>query len=150
MSPPSAPQLLGVAGRRTAGTITQMTGPKTLANHVIPTIRRAAELADREVEVVAILPMCVTDDTAVRASLATSLAPYGALASYGAMLNREGVSSPIDVALVGDEQQVAEQLGALRATGVDEFGALILAPNDEARLRTRAFLAECARPTVQS
>jgi len=134
------PQLLQVAGRRAAGTITQMTGPKTLAGHIIPTIRHAAELADREVEVVAILPICVTDDAAVRDSLAAALVPYGTLPSYRAMLEREAAASPIDVCLVGNEQQVGEQLDAIRATGVDEFGALIFAPNDETRLRSLAFL----------
>ena len=33
------PQMLRLAGRRTAGTLTWMTGPKTLAEHVVPTLR---------------------------------------------------------------------------------------------------------------
>ena len=37
------PQLLRVAGRRTAGTVTWMTGPQTLADHVVPSIRAAAQ-----------------------------------------------------------------------------------------------------------
>lgn len=36
------PQMLSLAGRRTAETITWMTGPKTLAHHIGPTLRAAA------------------------------------------------------------------------------------------------------------
>ncbi|MDT5190844.1 MAG: 5,10-methylenetetrahydromethanopterin reductase, partial [Mycobacterium sp.] len=59
------PQLLKIAGRRTAGTATWMTGPKTLAGHVVPSLRQAAADAGRQesdVRVVASLPVAVTDD----------------------------------------------------------------------------------------
>ena len=36
------PQMLKLAGRRTSGTLTWMTGPKTLAEHVGPALRNAA------------------------------------------------------------------------------------------------------------
>ena len=59
------PQMLRVAGRRTAGTVTWMTGPKTLKEHVGPTLRTAAAEAGRpegSVSVAAALPVCVTED----------------------------------------------------------------------------------------
>ena len=93
------PQILRIAGRRTAGTITFMTGPRTLANHVVPTLRVAAEEAGREAEVVAALPICVTDDvTKVRELAAETYGVYGTLPSYQAMLAREGAQGPADVA----------------------------------------------------
>src|SRR6478736_2112166 len=58
------PQMLRLAGRRTRGTVTWMTGPRTLAEHVGPTLRDAAEEAGRPreaVRVVASLPVSVTD-----------------------------------------------------------------------------------------
>ena len=58
------PQMLRLAGRRTAGTLTWMTGPKTLAEHVGPTLREAAAEAGRPetaVRVAASLPVSVTD-----------------------------------------------------------------------------------------
>ena len=61
------PQMLRLAGRRSAGTVTWMTGPKTLAEHVGPTLREAAAeagRADGAVRVVATLPVSVTDDAA--------------------------------------------------------------------------------------
>jgi hypothetical protein len=56
------------------------------------------------------------------------------------MLDREGIADPIDVALAGGEDHVAEQLEAIRVSGVDEFGALVFAPDDETQARTRALL----------
>ena len=41
------PQMLRLAGRRTAGTLTWMTGPKTLAEHIGPALREAAAEAGR-------------------------------------------------------------------------------------------------------
>jgi 5,10-methylenetetrahydromethanopterin reductase len=135
------PQLLRVAGRRTAGTVTWMTGAQTLADHVVPSIRAAAEEVGRHADVVAAFPVCVTDEPdAARAQAAQTLAVYGMLPSYRAMLDREGLAGPADIAMIGTEEVVAEQMEAVRAAGVDEFSATILHRNEEERARTRAFL----------
>jgi F420-dependent oxidoreductase-like protein len=135
------PQMLRVAGRRTSGTVTWMTGAKTLADHVVPTIRAAAAEVEREAEVVAGFPVCVTDDvSAVRALAAEKLAVYGVLPSYRAMLDREGLEGPADIAVIGDEDAVGDRLDAIRSSGVDELSAFVLVRNDEERDRTRAFL----------
>jgi len=42
---------------------------------------------------------------------------YGQLPSYRAMLDREGAAGPGDVAIVGDEDTVAELLGAVLTRG---------------------------------
>ena len=135
------PQLLGVAGRRTAGTLTWMTGPRTLADHIVPTINAAAAAAGRRAEVVAGLPICVTDDTAAALRLAReTFAMYGTLPSYRAMLDREGLAEAGDVAIVGDEATVEARLHEVAAAGVTELAAAILAPDPEAVSRTRALL----------
>jgi F420-dependent oxidoreductase-like protein len=134
------PQMLRLAGTRSAGTVTQMTGPKTLAHHIVPTIHEAAAAAGRTAEVIAILPTCVTDDAAVRDALGDAIGPYAAVPSYRAMIDREGITNPVDVAVVGDEDTVAERLEAIAASGVDEFGALVFAPDQETAARFRAFL----------
>lgn len=135
------PQMLRIAGRRTAGTITWLTGPRTLADHVVPTLRATAQEANREAEVVAALPVCVTDDVAKAREFAVeAYALYGGLPSYRAMLDREGVEGPADVALIGDEDAVAARVEEIRAAGVAEFGAHVFGPGDEDRSRTRAFL----------
>ena len=138
------PQMLRVAGGRTAGTITWMTGPKTLREHIGPTLRAAAVQAGREpgsVKVGAALPVCVTEDVdAARSLAAQRLAMYGQLPSYRAMLDREGYAGPEDAALIGSEETVTERLDELRAAGVDEFGGDLFDPSPEGRERSRACL----------
>lgn len=142
------PQMLRVAGRRTAGTVTWMTGPKTLREHVGPTLRAAATdagRADGSVSVAAALPVAVTDDVAALRSLAAQeFAMYGHLPSYRAMLDREGFAGPEDAALIGDEATVSHQLDGLRDAGVDEFVCIPFDPSTEGAQRTRA----CVRAWV--
>jgi F420-dependent oxidoreductase-like protein len=138
------PQMLRLAGRRTAGTLTWMTGPKTLAEHVGPTLREAAAEAGRPetaVRVAASLPVSVTDDVdAARARAAEEFAMYGQLPSYRAMLDREGYAGPEDAAIIGDEKTVSERLDELAKAGVNEFAAVTFDPSPEGRERTRALL----------
>lgn len=138
------PQLLRVAGRRTAGTCTWMTGPATLGGHVGPTLRQAAADAGRpegSVRVVAALPISVTDDVdTARKQAAEQFSMYGTLPSYRAMLDREGYAGPEDAAIIGDEETVSQRLDELSAAGVDEFVAAPFDPTPEGRARTRALL----------
>jgi 5,10-methylenetetrahydromethanopterin reductase len=137
------PQMLRLAGRRTAGTITWMTGPRTLAEHIGPTLRDAAAEAGRSAEVVATLPICVTDDvTGARELAARQFGMYGQLPSYRSMLDREGWAGPEDAALIGAESAVAARIDEMRAAGVDEF---VGAPfgSEEQRARSRALLLSC-------
>jgi F420-dependent oxidoreductase-like protein len=138
------PQMLRLAGRRTAGTLTWMTGPKTLAEHVAPTLRGAAAEAGRsesDVRVAASLPVSVTDDIdAARARAAEEFAIYGQLPSYRAMLDREGYAGPEDAAIIGDENTVSDRLDELAKAGVDEFAAVTFDASPEGRERTRALL----------
>jgi len=135
------PQMLRLAGRRTAGTVTWMTGPRTLREHVLPTITAAAEEVGRTARVLASLPVAVTDDVdGARALAARRFAIYGRLPSYRAMLDREGYAGPADAAIVGDEDEVAGRLAELRGIGVAEFVGLPLAADAEGAARTRAVL----------
>src|SRR5690606_9465417 len=104
------PKMLELAGQMADGTITWMTGPETIANHTVPTIRASAERHHRpEPRVVAGVPVCVTDDPdAARQRAAVVFQVYGVLPSYRAMLDREGLEGPADLAIVGDEDTVAE------------------------------------------
>ncbi|WP_173007880.1 TIGR03564 family F420-dependent LLM class oxidoreductase [Mycolicibacterium sp. P1-18] len=138
------PQLLKIAGRRTSGTCTWMTGPKTLAGHVAPTLRQAAADAGRSehaVRVVAALPVSVTDDVdGARTQAAEQFKMYGVLPSYRAMLDREGYAGPEDAAIIGDEATVRDRLDELSAAGVDEYVAATFDSSPEGRARTRATL----------
>jgi len=135
-------KMLRLAGATTAGTMTWMTGPRTIDEHIAPTINAAAAEAGRPApRVVVSLPVAVTDDPdAARATAAELFAIYGTLPSYRAMLDREGVEGVADVAIVGDESEVRDRISALLAGGATEF---VAAPFDNLG-RTTALLAELA------
>ncbi|HJQ84356.1 MAG TPA: LLM class F420-dependent oxidoreductase, partial [Candidatus Binatia bacterium] len=67
--------------------------------------------------------------------------------SYRAMLDREGVEGPADVAVVGDESAVGETLARLGEAGATDFLAIPfrVKGDDEAVERTRALLVRLAR-----
>ncbi len=136
-----APRMLKMAGERADGTVLWMTGPKTVAEHIAPTITAAAEAAGRPApRVVCELPICVTDDpAAVRARADKVFERYGTLPSYRAMLDREGAKTPGDVAIVGDEAIVTAKIDELAKAGVTDFAALEFASGAE-QARTRALL----------
>ncbi len=120
-----APKMLALAGAVADGTVTWMTGPKTLRDHVAPRIREAADKAGRPApRIVVSLPIAVVDDAkSARETASRLFAGYGQLPSYRAMLDREGAAEPGDVAVVGSEAAVHEQLDALDAAGATEFFA---------------------------
>jgi 5,10-methylenetetrahydromethanopterin reductase len=135
------PQMLRLAGQRTDGTVLWMTGPATVRDYVVPTIREAAEAAGRpSPRVVCLLPVSVTDDPdGARARANRVFAIYGQLPSYRAMLDREGAEQPGDIVLTGDEDAVAAQIGALEEAGVTDFIAAQYTRGEDGE-RTRALL----------
>lgn len=144
-----APRMLALAGREAEGTITWMTGPRTIREHTVPRISEAASAAGRLTpRVVVALPIAVTRETAAaRATAARTFQIYGMLPSYRAMLDREGVEGPADVAIVGDESAVGEAIGQLREAGATDLLAIPYAVDGDpdAVDRTRALLVRLAR-----
>lgn len=105
-------QMLKLAGKLADGTVTWMTGPKTVAELTAPTINAAAEAAGRPAPaVIATVPVCLTTDVdAARAKAAEDYMIYGQLPSYRAMLDHEGLGGPEDLALIGDIETIAAGL----------------------------------------
>jgi F420-dependent oxidoreductase-like protein len=138
------PQMLRVTGQLADGTSTWCVGPKTLSELTIPTINQAAADAERPApRVVVALPVCVTEDVdTARRRAAAVFAIYDTLPSYKTMMNREGVSGPADLAIVGTEAEVRDQLTNLRSIGVTDFNAGLFSPDPEELARTHAVLAE--------
>jgi len=122
------PAMLKLAGTYTDGTTTWMTGPKTIESHILPAISKAAQEAGRAApRIVCGLPIVVTNDVAAaREKIAKDLAVYGMLPSYRAMLDREGVTGPAELSIVGDEAAVRVEIQRLRDVGVTEFNAAIV------------------------
>lgn len=136
------PRMLEITGRLASGTITWMTGLKTLGGFTVPTLRAAAEAAGRpEPRIVASLPISLARDTDAARELAGRMFQmYGTLPSYRAMLDREGAETPGDVAIVGDEAALRSQLRSFADAGVTEFSAACFPAEDGAVERTRDFL----------
>ncbi|MFG1949016.1 LLM class F420-dependent oxidoreductase [Nonomuraea sp. NPDC048826] len=128
------PRMLKLAGALADGTVLWMTGRKTVAEHIAPTINAAAEAAGRpRPRVVCTLPVCVTDDPQeARARADEIFVMYGQLPSYRAMLDREGVESPGGVAVAGDEDAVRAQLDELAQAGVTDFVAAVYGDRERA------------------
>ena len=139
------PQMLKVTGRLADGTVTWMTGPKTLADLTVPTIsgggregrpsgaahrRRPADLRHRR------------RGRRPRAGRGQEFAVYGMLPSYRAMLDREGMEGPADLAFVGSADAVAERIAEVDDAGATtlvaaEFGTPTSRPRRDASLLKR-------------
>jgi F420-dependent oxidoreductase-like protein len=139
------PKMLEITGRLADGTATWTTGVKTLGDHIVPTITAAAEKAGRPApRIIAGLPVCVTEDPdAARELAAKQFAVYGTLPAYRAMLDREGAATPGDIALVGDEEAVAKQIGELADAGVTDFGGSLYGSTEQVA-RGQALLKDLA------
>lgn len=140
-----APVMLKLAGTVADGTITWMTGPKTIETHVVPSIAKAASEAGKPApRVVVGLPICVTDDAATAKEAAGKyFAMYGGLTNYRRMLDKEGAAGPADVAVVGNESQVEQQIRDLASVGATDMIAPIFPSGDDPATsiaRTRALL----------
>ncbi|MEV0589629.1 TIGR03564 family F420-dependent LLM class oxidoreductase [Nonomuraea sp. NPDC050310] len=129
-----APRMLKLAAEKADGTVLWMTGPRTVAEHVVPALGEGKRI-------VCALPVCVTDDVAAaRAKAERVFAVYGQLPSYRAMLDKEGAAGPGDVAIVGDEDSVRAQIEAMAAIGVTDFVAAEFGEFERTRRLLRTML----------
>lgn len=132
-------QMLKVTAALADGTLTWCTGPQTLQNHTIPTLHAAAEKSGRNAtRVIAALPVCVTDNlSAAQERAAKVFVVYGQLPSYRAMLDKEGVGGPADIAIVGSRSEVIDRIGRLGDIGVTDFAAVEFGGNPDEVAETR-------------
>ena len=138
-----APQMLNIAGQLADGTVTWMAGPHTIESHITPRISRAAENSGREAPRVTVgLPTAVTDDeNAGRQKAAESYARYGELVNYRRVLDIEGVESPAEVAVIGNEASIQRQLETFAEGGATDFVGNIFDVSGEPESARRAYEA---------
>ncbi len=138
-----APQMLRLAGEVADGTVTWMAGPRTIEKHITPRIRWAAENSGRgEPRVCVGLPAAVTDDeNAGRRKAAESYQRYGELVNYRRVLDIEGVESPAEVAVIGNEASLQRQLETFAEGGATDFVANIFDIPGEPESAQRAYEA---------
>ena len=138
-----APQMLRLAGELADGTVTWMAGPRAVGQHLAPRIRRAADRRDRPAPRICVgLPAAVTDDEpAARNQAAESYQRYGELVNYRRVLDLEGVESPAEVAVIGNETSLQRQLEAFAEAGATDFVANIFDVPGEPESAQRAYQA---------
>lgn len=122
------PRALQATGELADGTLLYLTGPHTIRTYIAPTIRGIAAASGRPVpRIIAMISVSVTDDLgAARAHAHSSMAFYDDLPAFQAVMNREGVRAS-ELAVIGDEDSVRQQLRAYTDAGATEF---ILMPLD--------------------
>ena len=138
------PRMLDIAGELGDGAIVWLTGPRTIETHVAPRITAAASRAGQPPPRVCVgVAVAVTDDKAAARERARRLfRAYDMLASYRRMLAVEGVQDPAELAIIGNESEVEEQLRSLANAGATDLLATVF-PVDEGQVstgRTRALL----------
>lgn len=137
-----APRMLRVAGELTAGTILWMGNARSVETHVRPLLDKASPGK----RIVAGLPVAVHDDIAeAREAAAQLFAGYGLLPNYRRILDIGGAEGPGDAAIVGNEESVATQIGALFDAGATDVWAAIFPVGQDrggSRERTRNLLKD--------
>ena len=85
--------------------------------------------------------MALTEDVeAAREACNKAFAIYPTLPSYKAMLDREGVASASEIALLGDESTILKGIAQFRDAGVTDFAASIFPAGPGTSERTRELL----------
>ena len=137
------PVMLKIAGELADGTNTWMVGPKTMEEHIVKNLSAAASAAGRpDPTVVGGFPIVLTTNVdAAKERIAKDLTMYGQLPSYRAMLDREGLDGPADLAIIGDENLVRGEIERIRSAGVTDFNAAIMDVEEGAYDRTLEFLS---------
>jgi alkanesulfonate monooxygenase SsuD/methylene tetrahydromethanopterin reductase-like flavin-dependent oxidoreductase (luciferase family) len=141
--------MVQAAGELADGVVTWLAGPRSLGEQIVPRLHAAAGRRPAP-RVVAALPVAVCADVSLARRTADEVfARYAGFDNYRRLLDREGVSSPGAVAIVGTEAAIGEQVRRLSDLGVTEWWPIIFPVGDDAAgsRRTRALLAELAAAT---
>ena len=103
--------------------------------------RYRSEAAQSDVALPASLPFLLSDDAeASRVRAAEEFAVDGRLPAYQAVLRRQGMQSPAEVAVVGDEAMLANAVRRVGDTGVTDLQITPFGDERERR-RTLEFMA---------
>ncbi len=117
------PQALKVTGELADGTLPYLAGPRTLSGFIVPRITEAARAVGRPAPriVVAFAGVVTAAVDKVRASAEKQLASYATVPSYRAVLAREGLEHPAELAVIGDEETLAAAVDRYFGAGATEI-----------------------------
>lgn len=134
------PAMAAIAADLADGAVTYSAGPKTIGEVIAPL--RSGARAGEAFRLVAIMPLCVTDDVAgTRAHMHRLLAEHDRFPSYQKVLRREGVDGVAALAIAGPEEEADRRLDEFAAAGATDFLAQIWARNPADATRTWRYLA---------
>lgn len=140
------PVMLRIAGELADGTITVWATPATIAEHVRPRIDAVAT----NPRVVATVMLSVTArPDAVRAEVAAAIGAASDLASYRALLDRQGQRNVAETLVAGDEDTVAAAVRAYANAGATDVLVSIVG-DDVEQARTLTLAGELARASQPS
>jgi F420-dependent oxidoreductase-like protein len=144
----SGPLTLQVAAELADGALPLLTGPNTLADFTVPILARHAAAAGRPIpRVISVVGGVVTADVAdARERAAQQMNRYGEMPAYRALLKRENISNPVELAIIGDEQTMADAVTRYADAGADELiFALTAVGSASDEERTWALLGELSK-----
>jgi alkanesulfonate monooxygenase SsuD/methylene tetrahydromethanopterin reductase-like flavin-dependent oxidoreductase (luciferase family) len=145
------PQAQRVTGELADGTLPYLAGPRSLGELIVPGITGAAADAGRPApRIAAGVPAAVTaDPERARAHAFDFLGGYARMPSYQAVLDREGITHPSGLALIGDEETVAAGIRRYLEAGATDIriSPAAFATGDD-RLRTWRLVGELARQSA--
>ena len=130
-----APLMLKAAGEVADGTVTWMVGNKTIRDHTVPTINKAAADAGRPApRVIVGVPVCVHDDHEQAIARSVQIFQgYGHLPNYRRQLDAEGIDQAGEIAVVGNESEVEARLQDFFDAGATEVIASVYPAGDDGR-----------------
>jgi F420-dependent oxidoreductase-like protein len=146
-----APVMLRIAGEHASGTILWMADERSIGEHVVPRLTKAAADAGRPApRIVAGVPvaLCPPGEAEAARQYASKLLGHAELSpNYLRLLEHGDATDVGDVMAAGDETAVVERLQRFRDVGVTDLAARVvpLGPDRPARVesrrRTQEFLA---------
>ena len=145
------PVMLKLAGERTSGTVLWLADERTIASHVVPSISKAAEGADRPApRIMAGVPVCLCRDDEVEAAIERTnrtLSEVVASPNYMRLMEHGDAQSIGDVLICGSEAAMEQRLRRFAEAGVTDLNCRIVALGEGREAvkasaeRTREFLA---------
>lgn len=129
-----APLMLKTAGEVADGTVTWMVGRNTIKSHTAPLVTEAARNAGRETppRIIVGLPVCVHDDIQEAVERSVQLFKgYDRLPNYKRQLEAEGLNQAGEIAVVGNERQVIEELRGFFDAGATEVIASVFSAGED-------------------
>jgi F420-dependent oxidoreductase-like protein len=152
------PVMLKLAGERAGGTVLWLADERTIVEHVVPVITKAAEGAGRPPpRVMAGVPVCLCRDDEVEAATERTnrtLSEVVASPNYVRLMEHGDARSIGDVLVCGSERAMEKRLRRFADAGVTDLNARIVplgGSREEIKAsaeRTREFLAVVA-PTLR-